>query len=91
MTDQNLASAKIQRRILSVEQQMARAEEGDDRVTLERLRAVRQAYLVDLMDILNEENVLMFRRRSDTRKTFSLVETEKWVRERSSGDLELAV
>lgn len=73
------ASEKIKRRILDVDGQIERARVDRKEVRLNELVAVRKAYLVDLMDVLNEEEVLRKRRGTDDPKLFGIADVEKWI------------
>lgn len=73
------ASELIYRRILSVETQIENARREDNRIQLTRLEGVRQAYVVDLMDVLNDEGRAVSRRSTDKFTPLSLPGTEEWI------------
>lgn len=75
------ASARILRRIKDVDRQIERSK--NDQAELEQLGKVRRAYLIDLMDTLNEEQRLCKRRKDDPKISYDLPATERWVTENS--------
>lgn len=83
--NQTLASELIYSRIVSVETQMHRAKEKGDQRRLAELESVRQAYVVDLKDVLNQESQFSNRRRGDKFNSLSLPDTEKWIENRRQG------
>ena len=80
----NLASDQILRRIEGVDLQIQKASESNDETKVAELSSVRRAYIVDLMDVLNEEGRLLQRRSTDTFKPYSLPDVEQFIKDRRS-------
>lgn len=74
------ASERILSRIISVQTQLENAQAAGDTVKAECHAKVRQAYLVDLIDVLNEEEQA---KPKDKRKSFNLASTEAWIKKNS--------